>query len=52
MKTIYFLMDGRGYKFTACMFTNRRACQKHLERMEAQYPDKKYTICTGYAFSK
>jgi len=52
MRTIYFIKDEKGFKYTACMFANRKAAQKHLNEMQSKHPDRQYAIDTGLAFSE
>ena len=50
MKTIYYLVDEKGYKDTTYMFTNRKAAIAAMLRREKQHPGKRFHVEIGYAF--
>ena len=52
MKVIYFIQDSTGFKYTAMMYTNRKAAEKRLGEMQQEQPNTKFSIDFGYAFTK
>jgi hypothetical protein len=51
MKVIYFIKDETGFKYTAMMYTNKKAAEKRLEEMRKEQPKRTFSIDEGYAFS-
>lgn len=53
MKTIYFIKDDTGFKYTGVMFTNRKAAERYIEtELKPKYPERTFKVDFGYAFSK
>lgn len=51
MKKIYFIVDEGGYKYTAMMYSNRKAAEVELQFRQKREPNKKFHIDFGYMFS-
>lgn len=51
MKVIYFIKDETGFKYTAMMYTNKKAAKKRMEEMRKEQPKRTFSIDEGYAFS-
>lgn len=50
-KKIYYIKDSSGYKYTGCLYTNMKAAEKALARMQSDYPGETFSIDYGWAFS-